>query len=92
MKLHYMKQPARALKNICRAYSVKQHYVHMCTSYLLCCSEIELPATDGSFVERLVSHTVSDKLHYFGPEMPPSSISGLKGDKAESIVVLSHYE
>lgn len=54
---------------------------------------IELPATDGSFTERLVPtpHTVSDQLPYFGPEMPPSAISGLKGDKAESIVVLSKY-
>ncbi|XP_041802985.1 cilia- and flagella-associated protein 43 [Chelmon rostratus] len=51
-------------------------------------SVIELPATDGSFVERLVptSHTVSEKLPYFGPEMPPSAIAGLKGDKAEHIV------
>ncbi|XP_054455755.1 cilia- and flagella-associated protein 43 [Anoplopoma fimbria] len=51
-------------------------------------SVIELPATDGSFVERLVAtaHTVSDRLPYFGLEMPPSAISGLKGDKAESIV------
>ncbi|XP_028458704.1 cilia- and flagella-associated protein 43 isoform X2 [Perca flavescens] len=51
-------------------------------------SVIELPATDGSFVERLVptSHTVCDKLPYFGLEMPPSAISGLKGDKAESIL------
>lgn len=61
-------------------------------SHLLRCSVIELPATDGSFVERLVptSHTVSEKLPYFGPEMPPSAIAGLKGDKAEHIVVLSH--
>ncbi|XP_029304967.1 cilia- and flagella-associated protein 43 isoform X2 [Cottoperca gobio] len=51
-------------------------------------SVIELPATDGSFVERLVptSHTVSEKLPYFGLEMPPTAISGLKGNKAESIV------
>ncbi|XP_026210810.1 cilia- and flagella-associated protein 43 isoform X2 [Anabas testudineus] len=51
-------------------------------------SVVELPSIDGSFVERLVcpSYTVSDKLPYFGPEMPPSAISGLKGDKAESIV------
>ncbi|XP_039994475.1 cilia- and flagella-associated protein 43 [Xiphias gladius] len=49
---------------------------------------IELPATDGCFAERLVptSHTVSEKPPYFGPEMPPSAISGLKGDKAEIIV------
>uniref|UniRef100_UPI0037E722FD cilia- and flagella-associated protein 43 n=1 Tax=Semicossyphus pulcher TaxID=241346 RepID=UPI0037E722FD len=51
-------------------------------------SVIALPATDGFFIEGLVptSHTVSEKLPYFGPEMPPSAISGLKGDKAESIV------
>ncbi|XP_076599514.1 cilia- and flagella-associated protein 43 [Chaetodon auriga] len=56
--------------------------------HVLKSSVIELPATDGSFVERLVptSHTVSDKLAYFGPEMPPSAIAGLKGDKAENIV------
>ncbi|XP_049456039.1 cilia- and flagella-associated protein 43 isoform X1 [Epinephelus fuscoguttatus] len=51
-------------------------------------SVIELPATDGSFVERLVptSHTASDTVPYFGPEMPPSAISGLRGDKAERIM------
>ncbi|XP_026164307.1 cilia- and flagella-associated protein 43 isoform X12 [Mastacembelus armatus] len=56
--------------------------------HVLKSSVIELPATDGSFVEKLVhtSHSVSDELPYFGPEMPPSAISGLKGDKAESIV------
>ncbi len=59
---------------------------------MLLCSGVELPATDGSFVERLVqtSHTVSDKLSYFGPEMPPSAIAGLKGDRAESTVVISY--
>lgn len=64
----------------------------MCTLYLFCCSVIELPATDGSIVERLVSHTVSEKLTYFGPEMPLSSISGIRGNKAESIVVSPHYD
>ncbi|KAM7385486.1 hypothetical protein PAMP_001568 [Pampus punctatissimus] len=56
--------------------------------HLLKPSVIELPATDGSFVERLWpnSHTVSKKFTYFGPEMPPSAIIGLGGDKAESIV------
>ncbi|KAI3363278.1 hypothetical protein L3Q82_011908 [Scortum barcoo] len=51
-------------------------------------SVMELPATDGSFVERLAptSRTVSDNMPYFGPDMPLSAISGLKGDKAESIV------
>lgn len=65
----------------------------MLMSYLLLCSVIELPAANGSFVERSVptSHTVSDKLAYFGPKMPPSAISGAKGEKAESIVVLSHH-
>ncbi|KAF3708148.1 Cilia- and flagella-associated protein 43 [Channa argus] len=65
--------------------------------YLACCSSlpdhiitvcvVELPATDGSIVKKLVhtSHAVSEKLPYFGPEMPPSAITGLKGDKAESI-------
>lgn len=55
----------------------------------MCCSVIELPATDGTFVEKLeyTPYTVSDKLPYFGPDMPPSAISGLKGDKAECIVV-----
>uniref|UniRef100_A0A3Q3SV97 Cilia- and flagella-associated protein 43 n=1 Tax=Mastacembelus armatus TaxID=205130 RepID=A0A3Q3SV97_9TELE len=54
--------------------------------HVLKSSVIELPATDGSFVEKLVhtSHSVSDELPYFGPEMPPSAISGLKGDKAET--------
>ncbi|XP_040905777.1 cilia- and flagella-associated protein 43 [Toxotes jaculatrix] len=50
---------------------------------------IELPATDGLFAERLVPPfhtTVCDKQSYFGPEMPPSAITGLKGDKGESIV------
>ncbi|XP_042289784.1 cilia- and flagella-associated protein 43 isoform X1 [Thunnus maccoyii] len=56
--------------------------------HLLKPSVIELPATDGSFVERLwpTSHTVSKQFTYFGPEMPPSAIIGLRGDKAESIV------
>ncbi|XP_035519235.1 cilia- and flagella-associated protein 43 [Morone saxatilis] len=51
-------------------------------------SVIELPATDGSFVEKLVptSHTVSDKLPYFGPEMAPSAICGFMGERTESIV------
>ncbi|KAK5854131.1 hypothetical protein PBY51_015227 [Eleginops maclovinus] len=51
-------------------------------------SLIELPAKDGSFVEKLVppSHTVSNKLPYYGLEMPPTAISGLKGNKAENIV------
>ncbi|XP_031694958.1 cilia- and flagella-associated protein 43 [Anarrhichthys ocellatus] len=46
-------------------------------------SVIELPTTDGFFVERLVptSHTVSDKLPYFSLEMPPSAISGLKAER-----------
>ncbi|XP_034040088.1 cilia- and flagella-associated protein 43 [Thalassophryne amazonica] len=51
-------------------------------------SVIELPATDGSFVQRsdTPSYAVSDRFTYFGPEMPPSAISGVTGDKSESIV------
>lgn len=61
-------------------------------SYLFSSSVIELPAADGSFPEILVqtSQMNSNKLPYFGPEMPPSAIAGIKGDKAESIVVLSY--
>uniref|UniRef100_A0A3Q3QZY7 Cilia- and flagella-associated protein 43 n=1 Tax=Monopterus albus TaxID=43700 RepID=A0A3Q3QZY7_MONAL len=49
-------------------------------------ANFHLPATDGSFVERLehTSYTVSDKLPYYGPEMASSAISGLKGDKTET--------
>nr|XP_040034407.1 cilia- and flagella-associated protein 43 isoform X2 [Gasterosteus aculeatus aculeatus] len=56
--------------------------------HLLKPSVIELPANDGSFVERLVptSQTVTEILPYFGLEMPPSAISGLVGEKAESIL------
>ncbi|XP_034537901.1 cilia- and flagella-associated protein 43 isoform X3 [Notolabrus celidotus] len=51
-------------------------------------SVINLPATDGSFVEGLTAtfHAANEKIPYFGPEMPPSAITGLHGDKAESIV------
>ncbi|KAK2824393.1 hypothetical protein Q5P01_021568 [Channa striata] len=51
-------------------------------------SVVELPAIDGSIVEKLVhiSYTASEEMPYFGPEMPPSAITGLKGEKAESIV------
>ncbi|KAM9345139.1 cilia- and flagella-associated protein 43 [Symphorus nematophorus] len=41
-------------------------------------SVIELPATDGSIV--------SNKLLCFGPEMPPTAITGLIGDEAENIL------
>uniref|UniRef100_A0A673BBR4 Cilia- and flagella-associated protein 43 n=1 Tax=Sphaeramia orbicularis TaxID=375764 RepID=A0A673BBR4_9TELE len=49
---------------------------------------VKLPAVDGTIVERLLvnSHSISEKLTYLGPELPPSAISGLKGDKTESIV------
>lgn len=51
-------------------------------SYVLPCSEIDLPATDCSFAESLVldSNTDSDKL----TNMPPSSTLGIKDDKVES--------
>ncbi|KAM3606934.1 uncharacterized protein V6R79_025898 [Siganus canaliculatus] len=56
--------------------------------HVLNASVIELPANDGSFSESLAptSYTVSDELPYYGPEMPPSAIAGLTGDKAERIV------
>ncbi|KAM8859660.1 cilia- and flagella-associated protein 43 isoform 2-T2 [Spinachia spinachia] len=56
--------------------------------HLLKPSVIELPANDGSFAERLVatSQTVTETLPYFGLEMPPSAVSGLVGEKAESIL------
>lgn len=46
--------------------------------YVLPCSEIDLPGTDGSFAESLVLD--SDKL----TKMPPSATLGIKDDKAES--------
>ncbi|XP_041644785.1 cilia- and flagella-associated protein 43 [Cheilinus undulatus] len=51
-------------------------------------SVIQLPATDGSVVESLLPtiHSASEKIPYFGPEMPPTAITGLHGDKAERIV------
>ncbi|XP_065815859.1 cilia- and flagella-associated protein 43 [Labrus bergylta] len=51
-------------------------------------SAIELPTADGSFVESLMPtlNIVHEKVPYFGPEMPPSAIAGLQGDKADNIV------
>ncbi|XP_055358538.1 cilia- and flagella-associated protein 43 isoform X2 [Betta splendens] len=51
-------------------------------------SVIDLPATDGTFVEKQVylSHSGHNNVPYFGPEMPVTAISGLKGDVAESVV------
>ncbi|KAF7668376.1 hypothetical protein LDENG_00016910 [Lucifuga dentata] len=48
-------------------------------------SVVELPASDGSLFEgeELPSYIVSDRLTYFGPQMPSSAISGLKGDKMD---------
>ena len=52
-------------------------------------SVIDLPATDGSFVERELnpSHVPNGKLTYLGPLMPKSAIAGLTGDKAACFVV-----
>ncbi|XP_072293479.1 cilia- and flagella-associated protein 43 [Eucyclogobius newberryi] len=49
---------------------------------------VELPDVDGANAKRFVlsSHSVSEELCYFGPEMPPSAIAGLKGDKTEDLV------
>ncbi|KAJ0004714.1 hypothetical protein NQD34_010928, partial [Periophthalmus magnuspinnatus] len=49
---------------------------------------VELPDADGAIVKRFVlsSHSVNEELCYYGPELPPSAIAGLKGDKTEDIV------
>ncbi|KAK7904789.1 hypothetical protein WMY93_017396 [Mugilogobius chulae] len=49
---------------------------------------VELPDVDGAMAKKFVlsSHSVSEELCYFGPEMPPSAIAGLKGKKTEDIV------
>uniref|UniRef100_A0A8C7L493 Cilia- and flagella-associated protein 43 n=1 Tax=Oncorhynchus kisutch TaxID=8019 RepID=A0A8C7L493_ONCKI len=49
---------------------------------------IDLPATDGSLVEREInpSHIPTGILTYFGPQMPNSAIAGLAEDKAETFV------
>ncbi|XP_056147897.1 cilia- and flagella-associated protein 43 [Lampris incognitus] len=51
-------------------------------------SAIDLPATDGSFVEKEVHpfHAVNGRLTYLGPQMPPSAIAGLTRDRAENFV------
>uniref|UniRef100_A0A3B3ZVU6 Cilia- and flagella-associated protein 43 n=1 Tax=Periophthalmus magnuspinnatus TaxID=409849 RepID=A0A3B3ZVU6_9GOBI len=48
---------------------------------------VELPDADGAIVKRFVlsSHSVNEELCYYGPELPPSAIAGLKGDKTEDI-------
>uniref|UniRef100_A0A8C6TQX6 Cilia- and flagella-associated protein 43 n=1 Tax=Neogobius melanostomus TaxID=47308 RepID=A0A8C6TQX6_9GOBI len=47
----------------------------------------ELPDLDGAAAKKFVlsSHSVSEELCYFGPEMPPSAITGLHGDNTEDI-------
>ncbi|XP_066535952.1 cilia- and flagella-associated protein 43 [Hoplias malabaricus] len=51
-------------------------------------SAIDLPAADGSVVERKVipSHVSSGKLTYYGPQMPTSAIAGLIGDRSDTFV------
>lgn len=53
-------------------------------------SVIDLPATDGSVIEREVipSHVSTGKLTYYGPQMPTSAIAGLSDERAERFVVL----
>lgn len=53
-------------------------------------NSIELPDLDGAIAKKFVltSHSVSEELSYSGPEMPPSAITGLRGDHAEDIVVV----
>ncbi|XP_024916858.1 cilia- and flagella-associated protein 43 isoform X2 [Cynoglossus semilaevis] len=50
--------------------------------------DIQLPAMEGLSAEKQTPtpHRVSESLSYFGPEMPPSAIAGLKCDTAEGIV------
>ncbi|XP_072247694.1 cilia- and flagella-associated protein 43 [Leuresthes tenuis] len=49
---------------------------------------IQLPATDGSFVERCppTPHNLSNKLPYYVPGVPPSAISGLRGETAPGVM------
>ncbi|XP_036430574.1 cilia- and flagella-associated protein 43 [Colossoma macropomum] len=51
-------------------------------------SIIDLPASDGSVVEREVipSHITNGKLTYYGPQMPTSAVAGLSGDRADNFV------
>uniref|UniRef100_A0A3P8WKK9 Cilia- and flagella-associated protein 43 n=1 Tax=Cynoglossus semilaevis TaxID=244447 RepID=A0A3P8WKK9_CYNSE len=53
-------------------------------------SDIQLPAMEGLSAEKQTPtpHRVSESLSYFGPEMPPSAIAGLKCDTAEGITKL----
>lgn len=55
-------------------------------------SDIQLPAMEGLSAEKQTPtpHRVGESLSYFGPEMPPSAIAGLKCDTAEGIVVFPH--
>ncbi|KAM9804149.1 LOW QUALITY PROTEIN: cilia- and flagella-associated protein 43 [Neosynchiropus ocellatus] len=50
-------------------------------------SVIELPAADGSSVERVLPSLLNADMEftYYGPEMPPSSITGVSGDDLESV-------
>ncbi|XP_072534295.1 cilia- and flagella-associated protein 43 isoform X2 [Salminus brasiliensis] len=57
-------------------------------------SGIDLPAIDGSVVERKVisSHVSNGKLTYYGPQMPTSAIAGLSDDRADNFVPQSQVK
>ncbi|KAM8852550.1 cilia- and flagella-associated protein 43 isoform 4-T4 [Synchiropus picturatus] len=57
------------------------------STHVLKPSVIQLPAADGSFVEQALPPLLNAnvELTYYGPEMPPSSVSGVSGDDLESV-------
>ncbi|XP_046727641.1 cilia- and flagella-associated protein 43 [Silurus meridionalis] len=56
-------------------------------------SVIDLPAIDGSAVERINnSYIPTGKLTYSGPQMPTSTIAGLIGDKADYVMRLKEVK
>ncbi|XP_060780955.1 cilia- and flagella-associated protein 43 [Neoarius graeffei] len=66
-------------------------YLASCSSlpdYTITVCVIALPAIDGSVVEQEVdaSYIPTGKLTYSGPQMPPSAIAGLIGDRADNIL------
>ncbi|XP_053730912.1 cilia- and flagella-associated protein 43 isoform X5 [Synchiropus splendidus] len=57
------------------------------STHVLKPSVIQLPAADGSFVEQALPPLLNANMEftYYGPEMPPSSVSGVSGDDLESV-------
>lgn len=53
-------------------------------------SVIDLPASDGSVLEREIIHShINGKPTYYGPQMPMSAIAGLVDDRTDTFVVLN---